>query len=72
MAAFTWDVHLPGEDLPRPLETDHLLSEGDEVFVDGQAWVVDSVEVIDEAAAPKSGVVTVAASHDPGLPSSIP
>ena len=28
---FTWDVFLPGEDLPHRLTTDYFLSEGEEM-----------------------------------------
>jgi hypothetical protein len=67
MAEFAWDVHLPGEDLPRRFRTDYLLSEGDEIDVDGRPWVVEAVEMIDDAGDPASGVVVVAPLHDPEL-----
>jgi hypothetical protein len=71
MADFRWDVHLPGEDLPRQLRTDYILGEGDEVVVDDDAWVVESVEVVDDARGTISGVVVVAPPHDPGVISPI-
>lgn len=64
MADFTWDVHLPGEDLPKLLQTDYLLSEGDEIAVNGRPWIVESVEVVGEESGTTSGVVVVAPAHE--------
>ena len=62
MPEFTWDVHVPGEDLPHRLTTDYLVSEGEEIEVDGREWLVDGVEMADADAL--TGVVTVVPPHD--------
>ena len=64
MPEYTWDVLLPGEDLPRVLTTDYLVSEGEEIEVDGSEWLVERVELterddIDETADVPMGIVTV-------------
>ncbi len=48
MPEFTWDVRLPGEDLPRILTTDYLVSEGEEIEIDGTEWLVETVEIENE------------------------
>jgi len=45
--AFTWDVHLPGEDLPRRLKTGYLVSEGETIEIGGREWLIESVDVVD-------------------------
>jgi hypothetical protein len=71
---FTWDVFVPGEDLPHRLTTDYLLSAGEEITVDGRAWLVEGVELIEAAGDVEeqvdvaTGTVTVLASSDPGPP----
>jgi hypothetical protein len=70
VAEFTWDVLLPGEDLPRLLTTDYLVSQGEEIEIDGRSWLVERVDVtdrndIDEAADPAAGVVTVVPPRGP-------
>jgi hypothetical protein len=68
MPEFTWDVLLPGEDLPRILTTDYLVSEGEEIEIDGNEWLVERVELNerdDEAANVPTGVVTVVPPHEP-------
>jgi hypothetical protein len=67
---FTWDVFVHGEDLPHRLTTDYLLSEGEEITVDGRAWLVESVELIDSGDVDDpenvaTGTVSVLASSDP-------
>lgn len=64
MAEFTWDVHLPGEDLPRRVTTDYLLSEGEELTIDGRAWTVDRVDT-DQSIDDATGIVTVVPPHEP-------
>jgi hypothetical protein len=65
VAKFTWDVLLPGEDLPRTLTTDYLVSEGEEIEIDGRRWLAERVELTDrdddtdENANVPAGVVTV-------------
>jgi transcriptional regulator of aromatic amino acid metabolism len=63
VAEFTWDVLFPDEDLPRTLTTDYLVSEGEEIEIDGSEWLVERVEFTehddDEAAVVAAGVVTV-------------
>ena len=64
MPEYTWDVLLPGEDLPRVLTTDYLVSEGEEIVIDGGEWLVDRVELTDhddtdETADVPAGIVTV-------------
>jgi hypothetical protein len=62
MPEFTWDVHVPGEDLPHRLTTDYLVSEGEEIEVDGREWLVDSVEMTEADAV--TGIVAVVPLHD--------
>jgi hypothetical protein len=57
MPDYTWAVQLPGEDLPHRLTTDYLVSEGDEIEVDGSEWLVESVELEDEEEL--TGIVSV-------------
>ncbi len=57
MPDYTWEIRIPGEDLPRELTTDYLVSEGEEIEVDGSEWLVEDVEIEDEAAL--TGIVTV-------------
>ena len=67
---FTWDVFVPGEDLPHPLTTNFPLSEGEEITVDGRGWLVGSVELI-EAEDPENvatGTVTVIALSELSSP----
>jgi hypothetical protein len=56
MAEFSWAVYVPGEDLPLTLTTDYLVSEGEEIEVDGSTWLVETVQIEDEAAL--TGIVT--------------
>jgi hypothetical protein len=58
---YTWDVHVPGEDLPHRVTTDYLVSEGEEIAVDGVDWLIDNVEMTDVDAV--TGVVTVVPLH---------
>jgi hypothetical protein len=71
MPKFTWDVRLPGEDLPRILTTDYLVSEGEEIEIDGSEWLVERVELSerddDEGANAPAGVVMVVPPHEPDL-----
>jgi DNA/RNA endonuclease YhcR with UshA esterase domain len=67
---FTWDVFVPGEDLPRRLTTNFLLSEGEEITVDGRVWLVENVELI-EADNPENvatGTVSIIALSDLSSP----
>jgi hypothetical protein len=64
MPEFTWDVLLPGEDLPRRLTTDYILSEGEELTLDGRTWLIERVE-IDDAIEEATGIVAVVPPHDP-------
>ncbi|HUZ98338.1 MAG TPA: hypothetical protein VMU74_03170 [Gaiellaceae bacterium] len=48
MPDYTWAVQLPDEDLPRRLTTDYLVSEGEEIEIDGTEWLVESVDMEDE------------------------
>lgn len=64
VAEFTWDVQVPGEDLPRRLTTDYLVSEGEEIVVDGREWLVERVDItendeIDETASVATGIIAV-------------
>lgn len=70
MVEFTWDVLLPGEDLPRRLTTDYLVSEGEEIAIDGMEWLIERVDlteraVVDETANVPTGVVAVVPPNDP-------
>jgi hypothetical protein len=64
VARFLWDVQLPGEDLPQRLTTDYLLSEGEQISVQGRGWIVERVE-IDETIQPATGIVWVEQPHEP-------
>ena len=70
MAEFTWDVYLPGEDLPHGLTTDYLVSEGEEIAVDGREWLVEGVTInevddVDETLNVATGIVSVVAPREP-------
>lgn len=61
---------LPGEDLPRLLTTDYLVSEGEEIDIDGRRWLVERVDLtegddIDETASIPAGLVTVVPPREP-------
>lgn len=64
MAEFTWGIQLPGEDVPRPLTTDYVLSEGEELDFDGRTWTIARVE-LEEAGEDATGIVTVMPPHEP-------
>jgi hypothetical protein len=57
---FSWDVYVPGEDLPHSLTTDYLVSEGEQISVDGRAWLVEHVE-LDEPTEVVTGRISVVA-----------
>jgi hypothetical protein len=61
LAEFIWDVLRPGEDLPRRLTTDYIVSEGEVIDVDGNEWLVERVDLTDrdETADVPAGIVTV-------------
>ena len=61
---YVWDVLLPGEDLPRRLTTDYLVSEGEEIAIDGREWLVERVDLTDGGNAP-TGVVAVVPPNEP-------
>ncbi len=65
MAEFLWDVQLPGEDLPRRLSTDYVLSEGEQITVDGRAWLVERVATDETMPEGVSGLVFVVRPHEP-------
>jgi hypothetical protein len=70
VAEFIWDVLLPGEDLPRRLTTDYLVSDGEEIEIDGGGWLVERVELTErddggESANVSAGVVTVVPPDEP-------
>lgn len=74
MPEYTWDVMVPGADLPERVTTDYLLGEGEEITAGGRAWIVERVEM-DESIEPVTGVVAVAPPQEPatGAPlSSVP
>lgn len=74
MPRYTWDVIVPGEDLPRRITTDYLLSEGEQIDAGGEVWTVERVE-IDESIEPATGIVSVMPSQEPAIlppPSSPP
>jgi hypothetical protein len=67
MPEYVWNVQLPGEDLPRRITTDYLVSDGDQLTVGGAIWIVERVvtgEDIEDAA----GVVWVEAPTEPTPP----
>ena len=64
MAEFVWDVFVPGEDLPHRLTTDYIVSDGENVTVDGRRWLVEHV-VIDEAIEGATGTIAVVAPEEP-------
>ena len=57
MPDYTWAVMLPGQDLPHRFTTDYLVSEGEEIEIDGSEWLVENVAIADEDEF--TGVVTV-------------
>jgi hypothetical protein len=61
MPDYTWAVQIPGEDIPHPLTTDYLISEGEEIEVDGTEWLVESVEL--EGEEELTGIVSVVPSR---------
>lgn len=67
-------MFFPGEDLPHRLTTDYLVSEGEEITVDGRAWLVEGVDLIEAAedgedpVDRRAGTVTVVAPNDPSTP----
>jgi hypothetical protein len=70
VAEWTWDVFLPGEDLPRSLKSDYLLQEGEAFAVDGREWLADRVEIQDEEAA--KGLVLAVLPQGPLAPTDDP
>lgn len=64
MPEFRWDVLLPGEDLPRQLRTDYILSEGEELSLDGRTWLIERVD-IDGSIEEATGIVSVVPPHEP-------
>jgi len=64
MPTYTWDVQLPGEDIPRRVTTEYLVSVGEELNVEGLPWVVESVEVEEEGDG-LTGLLLVARPHEP-------
>ena len=75
MEEFTWDVQMPGEDLPRRLTTDYLVSEGEEIVVEGREWLVERVDLAEaaereESANVATGIVAVAPPNE--LPPDMP
>jgi len=45
----SWDVFVPGDDLPRRVATDYVVSEGELVAVDGEQWLVERVVMPEES-----------------------
>jgi hypothetical protein len=41
----SWDVFVPGDDLPRRVTTDYVVSEGELVGIDGEQWLVERVVI---------------------------
>jgi hypothetical protein len=70
VAEFSWDVFLPGEDLPHPLKTDYVLQEGEAISIDGREWLADRVEIRDEMAG--AGIVLAVAPEGPLAPTDDP
>jgi hypothetical protein len=64
VATYTWDVQLPGHDLPQRIATTYLLDQGEEITVDGLPWLVEQVELNTESAQP-TGLVTVMPAQGP-------
>jgi len=42
-------VFVPGDDLPRRVATDYVVSEGELVAVDGEQWLVERVVMPEES-----------------------
>lgn len=65
MPEYVWDVQLPGEDLPRRVTTDYLVSDGEAITVDGREWLIEHVEIIepvgDQGEGAPTGIVSVVA-----------
>jgi hypothetical protein len=45
-----WDVFVPGDDLPRRVSTDYVVTEGELVPVDGRQWLVERVVMPEDEA----------------------
>jgi hypothetical protein len=71
VSTYHWAVFIPGEDLPRELSTDYLLTEGEEISVDGQTWIVEEAEpaeLLETDDAPEMRRrVTVTRPHEPTI-----
>lgn len=63
MPEYVWDVELPGEDLPRRVTTDYVVSDGEAIAVDGREWLIEHVEIVepvdDDDEAGPTGIVSV-------------
>jgi hypothetical protein len=65
-AELSWDVFVPGDDLPRRITTDYVLSEGELVTVEGRPWLVERVVLPAPDEADVVPLVHLAAPHEPG------
>jgi len=62
---FTWDVQLPGEDLPHRVTTEYALSEGEQITIDGVPWLVERVETDEALPGEVGGLVHVVEPRGP-------
>jgi hypothetical protein len=67
MPEYVWDVQIPGEDLPRRITTDYLVNDGEQITVDGRAWIVERVATAEEIEG-AAGVVWVTSPTEPAPP----
>ena len=61
----SWDVFIPGDDLPRRITTDYVLTEGELVVVDGRSWLVERVVLPAPDEADVVPVAHLTAPHEP-------
>jgi hypothetical protein len=64
-AEYAWDVFVPGEDLPRRITTDYVVTDGDLVTVGGRRLLVERVELPDDPDEDVVPVVHVSPPHEP-------
>jgi hypothetical protein len=62
---YAWDVFVPGEDLPRRVTTDYIVTDGELISVDGRSFLVERVDVPDDEEGDVVPLVYVDAPHEP-------
>ena len=62
---YAWDVFVPGEDLPRRVTTDYIVTDGELISVDGRNLLVQRVDLPDDGDGDVVPLVYVDAPHEP-------